>query len=85
MRPGDIIATGTMSGPTRQEEGCLLELSRYGTDPYEMAAERTTGNKIRRTYLEDGDIVEFTAKVRSREGLWNVGFGTCRGEVLPAL
>ena len=85
LRPGDILATGTMSGPTKQEEGCFLELSRYGTDPYEMDAEAgaSTKSKIRRTFLEDGDLIEFTSQVRSGNGLGNVGFGACCGQVLP--
>ena len=78
------MATGTMSGPTRSEEGCFLELSRYGEDPYEMAAEGSSANKIRRTFLEDGDVIEFAAQIRAEDGLGNVGFGVCRGKVLPA-
>ncbi|KIW93877.1 fumarylacetoacetase [Cladophialophora bantiana CBS 173.52] len=84
LRPGDIMGTGTMSGPTKAEEGCFLELSRYGEQPYEMSAEGSSGERIRRTYLEDGDIVEFAAQIRTKDGLGNVGFGICRGEVLPA-
>ena len=79
------MATGTMSGPTKSEEGCFLELSRpYGENPYEMTAEGSSDRQIRRSYLEDGDIVEFSAQIRTIDGLGNVGFGLCRGEVLPA-
>lgn len=84
LSPGDLLATGTMSGPTRQEQGCLLELSLYGEDPYEMATtEGSSENKIRREFLEDGDVIEFTAQVRANDGPGHVGFGVCRGEVLP--
>ena len=83
LRPGDLLATGTLSGPTRQEEGCLLELSRNGTDAYEMTGEIPL-KSISRTFLEDGDIVEFSAQVQSSDGLGNVGFGVCRGKLLPA-
>ncbi|OQV00213.1 hypothetical protein CLAIMM_05741 [Cladophialophora immunda] len=85
LRPGDIMATGTMSGPTKSEEGCFLELSRYGTQPYEMWAEgSSSGESIRRAYLEDGDMVEFSAQIGTNDGPGNVGFGICCGEVLPA-
>lgn len=83
LRPGNLLATGTMSGPTRPEQGCFLELSRVGAEPYEMAAVNSPERKLTRTFLEDGDIVEFTCQVRSSDGSGNVGFGSCRGEVLP--
>ena len=79
------MATGTMSGPTKSEEGCFLELSRpNGEKPYEMTAEGSSNRRIRRSYLEDRDIVEFSAQIRTEDDLGNVGFGLCRGEVLPA-
>lgn len=83
LRSGDILATGTMSGPTRQELGCFLEHIKYGADPYEMAASGSGGDKIRRTFLEDGDMIEFTAQIRPKDGVGNVGFGALRGRVLP--
>jgi len=84
LRSGNLLATGTNSGPTRQEQGCLLELTRYGTDPYEMSAEGAAESKIRRTFLEDGDVVEFSSQLGANGGLGNIGFGVCRGEILPA-
>ena len=79
------MGTGTMSGPTKSEEGCFLELSwPYGGNPYEMTAEGSSDRRIRRSYLEDGDVVEFSAQIRTKDGLGNVGFGLCHGEVLPA-
>ena len=83
LAPGDLLATGTMSGPSRQEQGCFLELSHFGSDAYEMAAVDESECKISRTFLKDGDIVEFTCQLRSRVGSGNVGFGACRGKVLP--
>lgn len=83
LQAGDVLATGTNSGPTRAEEGCLLELARYGADSYEMVANGSVESKIRRTFLEDGDVVEFAAQIRPNDGLGNLGFGVCRGEVLP--
>ncbi|KAK5400786.1 glycerol transporter [Exophiala xenobiotica] len=85
LRPGDIMATGTMSGGTKSEEGCFLELTRPdGENAYEMTAEGPSNRQIRRSYLEDGDIIEFSAQIRTKDGAGNVGFGLCRGEVLPA-
>jgi fumarylacetoacetase len=84
LRPGDILATGTMSGPTRAEQGCFLELSKNGTNAYEMEAEGSSGSKISRTYLEDGDAFEFSAHLPS-EGCYGIGFGVNRGHVLPAV
>lgn len=81
--PGDIIATGTMSGPSRPEFGCFMELSRVGTEAYGMEAVDDTGLKISRTYLKDGDAVEFTCQLRSPDVTGRVGFGACRGGVLP--
>lgn len=83
LRSGDILATGTMSGPTRQELGCFLEHSNYGPEPYEMVASGAAGGTIRRTYLEDGDVIEFTARIQPKDGIGNVGFGLLCGQVLP--
>jgi len=81
--PGDLLATGTLSGPTRPEQGCFLELSRVGTEAYEMTAVGSQSEKISRTFLEDGDIVEFLCQIRPSDGSGNVGFGACYGKVLP--
>ena len=61
----------------------MLELSRDGVNPYEMAAEGSSKSQLRRTFLEDGDVVELTAQLRASDGLGNVGFGVCQGTVLP--
>ncbi|KAK5707396.1 hypothetical protein LTR17_020739 [Elasticomyces elasticus] len=83
LRPGNLLATGTMSGPTRPEQGCFLELSKVGTEAYEMTATDLSKRTLSRTFLEDGDIVEFTCHLRSSDGSGNVGFGAYRGQVLP--
>lgn len=83
LRPGDLIATGTISGPTREEYGCFLETSKNGVETYEMEAR--DGSKLDRMFLEDNDIIEFRAHVKAPDGLGNVGFGVCSGQVLPAL
>jgi fumarylacetoacetase len=83
MRPGDLIATGTLSGPSRRELGCLLEATVNGTDPYEMPAV-SSEDVLVRAYLQDGDIIEFRAQADDESGLGKVGFGTCAGQVLPS-
>jgi fumarylacetoacetase len=51
LRTGDLLATGTISGPEREQRGCLLELSWNGQEPIELASGGT------RAYLEDGDEI----------------------------
>ena len=78
LRPGDLIATGTVSGPDRSARGCLLELSWRGTDPLRLP------NGEERSFLEDGDEVVFHGRC-SRDGFVPIGLGECRGTVLPAV
>lgn len=85
LRPGDLLATGTLSGPTRGELGCFLESTLNGTAPYDMETKNPSKAKLARRYLEDGDTIEFTAQAQSRDGLRQVGFGVCRGQVPPAI
>jgi fumarylacetoacetase len=77
LRPGDLLASGTVSGPTKESRGCLLELTWRGSEPITLPSGET------RRFLEDGDEVVLHAYCE-REGL-RVGFGECRGTVLPAL
>lgn len=77
LRPGDLIGTGTLSGPEPHGGGSLLELSRGGSMPIELP------NGEFRTFLEDGDEVVLRARAR-RAGFNPVGFGECRGIVEPA-
>jgi fumarylacetoacetase len=77
LRPGDLIGTGTQSGPVHGEEGCLLELSHGGKQPLALPNGET------RAFLEDGDTVIMRGWCE-REGHARVGFGECRGTVLPA-
>ena len=83
LRTGDLLGTGTLSGPSTEQIGCLLELTRSGTKPFEFAPTDTSKAKALRGFLEDGDTVVFTAQAKSANG--NVGFGSCRGVVLPAI
>ncbi len=85
LRTGDLVATGTLSGSSRPQLGCLLELTRHGAEPVELvSAEGGAASTIHRTYLEDGDEVSFYAQARSADGRVTVGFGVCAGQILPS-
>ena len=75
-RPGDLFASGTVSGPDPGTRGSLIELTWNGTEPILL-------NGKRRSFLEDGDIVTITATAPGREGR-RVGFGDVTGRVRPA-
>ena len=77
LRPGDLLASGTVSGPERDARGCLLELAWRGTEPVELPGGET------RTFLEDGDEVTIAGHC-DRNGARRIGFGQCTGVVLPA-
>jgi len=77
LQPGDLLGTGTISGPDRSACGSLLEISRGGAEPI------TLPSGEQRTFLEDGDEVVLTATAR-REGFASIGFGECRARILPA-
>jgi fumarylacetoacetase len=76
LNAGDLFGTGTLSGPTPQEAGSLLELSRGGKEPITLA------NGERRSFLENGDTVIFKAFCAG-EGQVRVGFGECSTTILP--
>jgi fumarylacetoacetase len=77
LRPGDLIATGTISGPEKSSFGSLLELTWRGTEPLQLPNGET------RRFLEDGDTVIIRGQARG-DG-WRIGFGEARGTILPAL
>ena len=77
LQPGDLLASGTVSGPTKESRGCLLERTWRGTEPLALP----TG-EIRR-FLEDGDEVIMRGWCE-RPGFRRIGFGECRGIVEPA-
>jgi fumarylacetoacetase len=77
LRPGDLLASGTISGPTPDSYGCLLELAWRGTRPLAFPG----GEK--RAFLLDGDRVTLTGWCQG-DG-YRVGFGTVTGKILPAL
>lgn len=76
LRPGDLLASGTISGPTPDSFGSLIELTWRGERPLKFA------NGEERKFLQDGDCVVLTGWCPG-DG-YRVGFGECRGRVLPA-
>lgn len=78
MRPGDLIASGTVSGADRSARGCLLELAWRGQSPV------TLTNGETRIFLQDGDEVVMRGWC-ARDGFRRIGFGECAGQLLPAL
>ena len=77
MRSGDLLGSGTQSGPTFEEAGSLLELSKGGQSPV------TLPNGEKRTFLEDGDSIIMRASC-SKKGAARIGFGEVVATVLPA-
>jgi fumarylacetoacetase len=77
LRVGDLIASGTVSGKNKGERGCLLELTWRGTEPIQLP----TG-EIRR-FLEDGDEIIIKGYCENSD-FRRIGFGECRGLILPA-
>jgi fumarylacetoacetase len=73
LRPGDLLATGTISGPEQGSEGCLLEMKHRG-EPLKLP----TGEA--RMFLEDGDTVIFRGYCETA-GLPRIGFGACTGRI----
>jgi fumarylacetoacetase len=77
LQTGDLIATGTVSGKEKDERGCLLELTWRGKEPIALPNGET------RRFLEDGDEIIMKGFCE-REGFRRIGFGKCRGRILPA-
>ena len=77
LRPGDLLASGTMSGPGPAELGSLLEITRNGTQPLKLPNGET------RTFLEDGDTVLLRGHCE-KHGARRIGFGECAGTIVPA-
>jgi fumarylacetoacetase len=76
-RTGDLFASGTVSGPDRDQRGCLLELSWGGAEPLVLADGSV------RSYLEDGDEVAIGATAPAADGA-RIGFGEVTGQILPS-
>ena len=77
LQPGDVLGSGTISGPRADQGGSLLELSQGGRVPLALA------NGESRTFLQDGDTVILRAFCE-KAGARRIGFGDCAGTVLPA-
>ncbi len=77
MNVGDLLGSGTISGATKPERGSLLELSWGGKEPFKLDTGET------RTFIEDGDTLTLNGAAQG-DG-YRVGFGGCKGTVLPAL
>ena len=77
MKPGDLLGTGTISGPERENWGSLLEISFNGAQPIQL----DDGNE--RTFLEDGDTVIMSGYCQV--GGHKIGFGELEGTILPAV
>lgn len=77
LQTGDLMATGTVSGKEDSERGCLLEITKRGSEPVELPSGET------RKFLEDYDEIIMKGFCE-REGFKRIGFGECRGMVLPA-
>ena len=77
LQPGDLIGTGTQSGPTAGEAAALIEITAGGKNPLTLPSGES------RAFLEDGDTVILRGWCE-REGFARVGFGECRATVLPS-
>lgn len=81
LRPGDLLASGTVSGPEKENRGCLLELTTGGRDPVDLPSGE------RRTFLADGDEILLRGhceRATDKPGAVRIGFGECRGIVEAA-
>jgi len=91
MQAGDLIASGTISGPERENRGCLLELTwdgdPFANPPVIVPGSQRTPIKLptgeTRKFLADGDEIILKAYCE-REGYRRIGFGECKGRIAPA-
>ncbi len=77
LHAGDLLGTGTLSGPAKGSEGSLIEMTNGGKQPITLPGGET------RQFLEDGDELALVGHAR-REGFRSIGFGPCLGWVVPA-
>lgn len=76
MNTGDLLGSGTISGPDRSGFGSLLEISWAGKEPLTLDTGET------RVFIEDGDTLTLTGYAQGED--YRVGFGACSGKILPA-
>jgi len=74
MQTGDLLATGTLSGPTQESAGCLLEITKNGANPVHLTNGET------RTFLEDGDTL--TIEAHCKNGNTILWFGNVSGTIV---
>ena len=77
MNVGDLLGSGTISGPTKTEYGSLMEMSWAGREPFTLDTGET------RTFIEDGDTL--TLRGAAKGDGFQIGFGDCTGKILPAI
>jgi fumarylacetoacetase len=77
LQPGDLLGTGTLSGPARDQAGSLLELTAGGKEPI------TLPGGEQRTFLQDGDMLELAGWCE-KPGFRRIGFGACAGRITAA-
>jgi fumarylacetoacetase len=77
LQPGDLLASGTISGETEESRGCMLELTWRGANPLKLPTDET------RKWLEDGDTLAITGWCDG-DG-YRIGFGEVTGKILPEL
>ncbi|MBM9596243.1 fumarylacetoacetase [Roseitranquillus sediminis] len=77
MRTGDLLGSGTISGPEPENFGSLMELTWGGERPLQFT------NGVKRTFIEDGDVL--TLRGHAQGDGFRVGFGACSGRILPAV
>ena len=77
MQTGDLLGSGTISGPDFLERGCLLELSELGKKPIALTENES------RTFLEDGDTVTISGYCQGED--YRIGFGEVRTKIMPAI
>lgn len=87
LAPGDLLGSGTVSGPERESRGCLLELTWDGERGLVVPGTQRTPIELpdgnQRTFLADGDEVALVGYCQ-RSGFRRIGFGECSGVILPA-
>jgi fumarylacetoacetase len=77
LQPGDLFGSGTLSGAQPGQFGSLLEITQGGKEPVQLASGEV------RKFLEDGDEIILRARCVA-DGVASIGFGECRGKILPA-
>lgn len=77
MTPGDLLGSGTISGPEKHQRGSLLELSWGGKEPIDIGGGQT------RSFIEDGDTLALHGAAHG-DG-YRIGFGSCTGTIKPAV